>query len=54
MKRTLSLWALVLFLAACSGAGGGGSPPLSEACPSPAVFDHASCTFDDAGTLFGP
>ena len=53
MKKTFGgalglLLALAFLLAACGGGGGG------NACPSPAQFDHAGCTFDDAGTLFGP
>ncbi|WP_456476037.1 branched-chain amino acid ABC transporter substrate-binding protein [Oceanithermus sp.] len=53
-RRLASLLAGMLvaafLLAACgtTPADGGGG------CPQPATFDHASCTFDDAGTLFGP
>ncbi|WP_457633819.1 branched-chain amino acid ABC transporter substrate-binding protein [Oceanithermus desulfurans] len=55
MKRNLSasfaLALLLLVLAACSGPG---APSGGNACPGPAQFDHAGCTFDDAGTTFGP
>ncbi|ADR37631.1 ABC-type branched-chain amino acid transport systems periplasmic component-like protein [Oceanithermus profundus DSM 14977] len=51
MRKFAWLFALALFLAAC---GGSGTPPGGNACPDPAVFDNAACTFDDAGTLFGP
>ena len=51
MRRTLWLLALALLLAAC---GGSGTPPGGSACPDPAAFDHAGCSFDDAGTRFGP
>jgi hypothetical protein len=49
MRRTLWLLALALFLAACGGTGGS----TGGGCPDPAEFDHAGCTFDDAGTKFG-
>lgn len=51
MRKLAWLFALALFLAAC---GGSGTAPGASACPDPAEFDHAGCTFDDAGTLFGP
>ena len=56
MKKILGgalglLLILAFLLAACGGSGGGGG---SGNCPNPAQFDHAGCTFDGAGTLFGP
>ena len=57
MKRILAvsmaLVTLLLVLPSCGGSSGGGGGG-GNACPSPAEFDHASCAFDDAGTLFGP
>ena len=50
MRRTIGLLVLVLLLAACGGAGSG---PAGGG-PKPAEFDHPGCTFDGAGTKFGP
>jgi len=57
MKRILAAsfaLMLLLALAACSSSSGGGGGGGGNACPGPAEFDHAGCTFDDAGTKFGP